>query len=775
MRTIIHEPTGLDDPYLPLPGKERSPRDPLEDQAVSLAFVTIPSQTGQRAWVKVKTPHKVYSVRAQLQYSIGEEAFWLAQIEPEEAGTEVVYEIFAGRGPKSCISSPPYRYRVMKWTDESSIPVNESSFVTPIRSDSNRISSLISTHFLSDGNNVFDMEMVFERIPGEHFFGLGEHFDSIRLKPNSQRLVYVFDQYKVQQDRGYAPVPFIFSNKGRGILVDTGFMTSYLIGEETLTIRVHTKGHPLKNTEIHFWKEDSPLEVISRIYSLSDPVTPPLWALGPWISANQWNNQEKIMHALRRSLELDLPVTALVIEAWSDEQSFYIFRGAANTPVTGDETLKLSDFDFHNPWPDPLSMIEELHRHGVRLLLWQIPALKNVDDPTPQHAKDIAYAKERGFLVKNDKGSLYTIPRGRWFEDSFVTDMMNEEAANWWASKRRYLFEELGVDGLKTDGGEHIWRRDTVAGGASAAESRNLFPEHYFRAAKSAVGEDGLLFSRAGYTRSPSSSIFWVGDEDSTWEALRSNITAGLNVSMSGNPFWGWDIAGFSGELPSPKLYKRAIELAVFTPIFQIHSEDPGDPDPSSERTAWNMAEQFHDESIIDHYRRYASLRMSISPYIYEEAILSSQECHPLTIPLFLIEEKNDPEILAYLFGRNMLVVPSVDEYPENRQIVFPSGEWINMWDGKSFRGSAEITGDSCQVFLRKNSQISLSVPDSGHLFDKNWSQVANSLLVATYDMGEVKNANEEAIGRGLSMIGAIGGTKNGIIQIDWKDVDGGR
>ena len=112
---------------------------------------------------------------------------------------------------------------------------------------------------------------------------------------------------------------------------------------------------------------------------------------------------------------------------------------------------------------------------------------------------------------------------------------------------------------------------------------------------------------------------FGLCDEDSEYETLKSNIIAGLNVSLSGNPFWGWDIAGFSGDLPEPDLYNRSCELAVFTPIFQFHSEHPGDPVPSAERSPWNMADYYKNNQIIDNYRFYASLRMNLSPYIFKK------------------------------------------------------------------------------------------------------------------------------------------------------------
>ena len=47
--------------------------------------------------------------------------------------------------------------------------------------------------------------------------------------------------------------------------------------------------------------------------------------------------------------------------------------------------------------------------------------------------------------------------RGWWFPLALMPDLTDERAARWWIEKRRYLVEEIGVDGFKTDGGEHAW------------------------------------------------------------------------------------------------------------------------------------------------------------------------------------------------------------------------------------------------------------------------------------------------------------------------------
>lgn len=764
---IIHTPFGLDDPFLSFVGQERTPHDPLEGAPVKVEFATIPMTVGQRAWVEVKTDDKTYTRRAQYQFAHEGKAHWTVEIEGEPLGTRLMYRFIAGRGPSTYVTSDWYEYTTKKWVRAENFLTYEGGRITLAESSSGNVAGLREAFTLTDGEQLYDLKIVLEKRKDEKFYGLGEHYDTIEIPLKEARLVHVYDQYKVQKERGYAPAPFIFSNRGRAILLESGFTSSFFLDETTVTLKVYTKGESAQGISIRLWNESSPLDAIRKIYEISNPVVPPLWALGPWISANQWNSQEKVLKAVEQTEKNELPTTVLVIEAWSDEQSYYIFNGARAEPVEGGDNFELADFEFRQPWPDPIKMVEALHARNIKLILWQIPTMKWTDERTPQPGIDIDYGKEKGFFLLKSDGQTYTVPEGRWREGDVVLDFFNDEAADWWAAKRRYLFEELAIDGFKTDGGEHLWGRDTLSSCGSAARARNLFPEVYFKAAKKAVGEEGILFSRSGYTTTPAYTLFWVGDEDSTWEALRANITAGLNVSLSGNPFWGWDIGGFSGELPSSGLYKRAVELAVFTPIFQLHSEDSGDPTPSSERTPWNIARFWNDDTIIDHYRRFASLRMTLSPYIHREAVHAAESRTPLTLPLFLLENRNDPEELAYLFGRDLIVSPAVDERATERALHLPEGIWINLWSGEEASDSLNLKSDRTEVYLRKGSSIPLSVPTSGQLFAVNHSQEMTGLLLT--DTQSIPDLT--IVDKKIKKVGEISGTASGIVEVEWRDI----
>ena len=128
----------------------------------------------------------------------------------------------------------------------------------------------------------------------------------------------------------------------------------------------------------------------------------------------------------------------------------------------------------------------------------------------------------------------------------------------------------------QTDGGEHAWGRELVyLDGRLGDEKNNEFPVAYARAYGDLLrrcGRARVTFSRAGYVGSQAFGAFRAGDENSTWAALRWSLHAGLNAAACGVVYWGWDLAGFSAEVPTAELYLRAAAAATFVPIMQYHS-----------------------------------------------------------------------------------------------------------------------------------------------------------------------------------------------------------
>lgn len=531
----------------------------------------------------------------------------------------------------------------------------------------------------------------------ERFFGLGERYH--KLEYRGEKLdCYVYNQYRDQGSRTYLPVPFYISSKGYGLWLNTAYYSQFDFAScfsDLLQIRCDiNQSIPTLELEIFIGK---PKEIIQNYTSLTGkPVLPPVWAFGPWMSSNNWDRDHIVREQVEKTNHYKIPATVLVIEQWSDEATYYIFNDAEYEVKLGGEYFIYEDFNFPEwgRWSDPKGLIDFLHENNLKVILWQVPIQKYLNRQRhSQKDRDEEYMLQNGYHVKKHDGTPYRIPEG-WFKESLLMDFSNPEGLKWWFNKRKYLLD-IGVDGFKTDGGEFVFGRDLqFSDGKRGDELRNLYPNDYIGAYYNFVTEynkgDAITFSRAGYTGVQKFPAHWAGDERSTFEAFRNSLIAGLSSGMSGIPFWGWDLAGFNGDIPTAELYIRSAQMATFCPIMQYHAESKGEY--NQDRTPWNIAERTGDYRVIEGYRFYANVRMNLLPYTFAQARKSSETGIPLMRALF-IEYPDDYccyEIFdQYMFGDDLLVAPIIKEGFEERKIYFPQGEWVNLWTNEVIKGPA--------------------------------------------------------------------------------------
>jgi alpha-glucosidase (family GH31 glycosyl hydrolase) len=355
-------------------------------------------------------------------------------------------------------------------------------------------------------------------------------------------------------------------------------------------------------------------------------------------------------------------------------------------------------------------MIDDLHQKAIRLVLWQIPALKVREGVHPQHDADHAYFEQQGFGVREADGSLYKI-RPFWFRNGYLWDVTNPAARTWWLNKRAYLLDEMGIDGFKTDGGEHLWGTAArFADGRQGDELWNVYPQlytdAYYQFANAKRNGDAVLFSRAGFVGSQRSPAHWAGDENSNWDAFRHSILAGLSAGISGLPFWGWDIGGFGGEVPSAELYLRGAAMAAFCPIMQYHSEFNQHREPCHDRTPWNIQERSGDTRVIATFRYFVNVRHNLMPYIWQEAQYAAQTGQPMMRALGLWERDASP--YHYFFGRDLLVCPVVEEGATSSSVRLPEGDWYDFWTHERLTGTVQVVVplDRIPVFVRAGASV---------------------------------------------------------------------
>lgn len=576
---------------------------------------------------------------------------------------------------------------------------------------------------------------------GNAFWGFGEKFDKVNqrgLKPKN----CVHEQFTHQQEKTYLPIPYFITDKGYGFYYDTNYVVDFEIEEKhkdnnTLTISTVVGGNASESKANIFFGtiKDTMKQYINKV---GDILLPPKWAFGPWMSGNGWDTQKETIEQVNNMKKYEIPATVIVLEAWSDEATFYIFNGAKYEPKSGGEALKYDDFTFEKDgkWSNPKEMSDIIHENNMKLILWQIPVIKHFDvHEVNQHENDEKTVLEKGYHVKMPDGSPYRIT-DNWFANSLILDFNNLEAVKWWFSKREYLVNELNVDGFKTDGGECVYDyRAIFADGKNGYEMKNQYPNSYVSAyhkfLQQHLGVDnGITFSRAGYKGAGSFPLHWAGDQTSEFSELRSQLKAGLSAGLSGVFFWGFDLAGFAGDLPTTELYLRATAMAAFCPIMQFHSEPRtgqfGDANRRSyinDRSPWNMAEVNVDLSNLEVYRYYANLRMNLLPYIYNEAQNSIAECRPLFCHLIYdnAEDSNVYDIEdEYMFGSKLLIAPVVNEGELERTVYLPVGVWYNFFTHERYEGGRSYIM-ACElgkilVFAKEGSVIPLNLSEKHSL-----------------------------------------------------------
>lgn len=616
-------------------------------------------------------------------------------------------------------------------TSKLSVKINKNPFrMTVYEADG---TTLISQQYdatinrnmawLTDGNNLITkVEDHFYSPTGEEFYGFGERYNDLSKRGQNIE-TYVYNQYKDQNDRTYLAIPFFLSTRGYGVFLNSTYYSQFRMAtdrSDMYRFTADTGGASTSMLDYYFIYGDDLKDVNANYAEITGmPAEVPKWAFGLWLSANEWDRESEVMNAVSSAATYNIPVTATVLEQWSDEETFYIWNDASYTPVAGSAALDNSDFTYGTKWPDPAGMVSDLHAAGIKVLLWQIPVQRYSTASNTQRSNDEAYMISQGYTVDDGNGGDYRLPPG-WFGNSLLVDYTNAAATNWWMSKRAYLFDDIGIDGFKTDGGEMVFGKDLVfSNGKKGDEMRNQYPNEYVQAYNDFAlmkNADSVSFSRAGTHGAQAGQIFWAGDQSSTFSAFRDAIRAGLTSNMSGVPFWSWDIAGFSGAVPTPELYKRSTTMSAFSPIMQLHSES-ANPSPSEERTPWNVQALTGDNTIISHFAKYTNIRFNLLPYIYSEATKSAATGIPMmrAMALEYPEDTNTHHLDAqYMFGDSLLIAPIVDQGATTKSIYLPGGEWIDFFWGAQRPGNQTISYyagvDDIPVFVKAGSILPMNL-----------------------------------------------------------------
>ena len=556
----------------------------------------------------------------------------------------------------------------------------------------------VNREFKAKGSDTWSAEASFVAYDDERIYGLGQHRHGLL---NQKGCVLELCQRNAEIN-----IPWLVSSRGYGLLWNHPGTGRVELGRT----RTRWIAHAARLIDYVVTTGRNCAEIMERYAGLTGhPPMLPEWASGFWQSKLRYKTQDELLAVAREHKRRGLPLSVIVIDYfhWS----------------------KMGDWKFDPAcWPDPAAMVKELNDLGIQLMVSIWPSV----NPDSENFKTL---QERGLLVRTERGLNAFIS----FTDSdrigtnvhaYLLDVTHPEGRRFIWDQVQEHYRSFGVrtfwlDAIEPELGtqDHDNVRYHLGNGQEVGCIYPWMQEKAFYDGMCEAGEGEILtLCRSAF---PGSQRFgaavWSGDIDSTFEELARQVRAGLNVAMSGIPWWTHDIGGFfGGQVDSDyfrELIVRWFQFGVFTPICRLHgwrnswitAFDHSDATTGGPNEVWSFGERAY--VII---RELLFLRELLRPYIMDQMRMAHEHGTPVMRPLFfdfpvdaeaaLIEDQ-------YMFGPDILVAPVVEQGAGARRVYLPAGtDWMDAWTGVAAVGGRTVNVDAplerIPVFVRANAGV---------------------------------------------------------------------
>lgn len=537
------------------------------------------------------------------------------------------------------------------------------------------------------------------------FYGLGERTGFLN-KRGRRWTHWSSDEFFHSPDKDplYQAHPFVILRQGDaylGLFLDESWYSVFDLGY-TLPDQwmIHTAG---STADLYLITGESPAEILSRYTeAVGRAPLPPLWALGMHQCRWSYPNARSAQDIVAQYHAHQLPLDAL----WLD--------------IDYMDAYKVFSFSRHR-FPEPEQMIAQFATQGIKTVVIVDPGVKR-----ERHYPIYASGHAEQLFVRNQRDE--ELVGEVWPSPVVWPDFSLERTRHWWGDLHSF-YTHKGVAGIWNDMNEPAafrWPGKTLP--LDARQSMGSHAEHHNRY--------GLQMAQATYeglkrlkpdhrpfvlTRSGSPGIqryawVWTGDNASHWEQLEGSIPMLLNLGMSGVPFIGADVGGFSGSADG-ELLAAWSWLGVFYPFMRNHS------------AKMNRAQEpwIFGEPWLSQIRSALQFRYELLPYLYTLSEEASRTGLPLMRPLYL-HYPEDPETRhlsnSFLMGSDLLVAPVLKPAQRQRLVYLPAGQWEDFWTGTVYEGNQwiihPVSAARVALFQRCGSLIPLQ-PTQKHTTDAFW------------------------------------------------------
>ena len=479
-------------------------------------------------------------------------------------------------------------------------------------------------------------------------------------------------------------------------------------------------------------------EVISGYRTLTGKASLyPKWTLGFWQSRERYQSSKDIEDNMKKFRDLHIPVDNIV-QDWN--------------------YWKLDSWGSHEfetaRYPNPQAMLDSVHALNGRFMISVWPKF---------------YDTVKNYKELDSKGWMYhqaikdDIHDWLGFRGSFYDAYSDGARKMFWRQMDENLYTKykFGIDAWWMDASEPnvrdctpMWYRKALSGPTALGTSTEYFNAY------SIVNADAIyngqrsvnpnqrvfLLTRSGFAGEQRySTATWSGDIATRWEDMRAQMTAGLNYSMAGLPFWGMDQGGFcvenryvaaqqefdktgkeNADLKEwRELQARWNQFGCFVPLYRTHGQWPT-------REVWNIAPADHPayKTIV----AYDKLRYRLMPYLY--SMTGMVHFKDYTMMRGLVMDFNGDDNVydikdQWMFGPALMACP-VGEYQKySRNVYLPKQKgWYDFYTGKHYAGGQTIVADApfdkIPVFVPEGSILPVGP-------EMEWSDQKKAELIDLY------------------------------------------
>jgi alpha-D-xyloside xylohydrolase len=599
------------------------------------------------------------------------------------------------------------------------------SFSTPtgVSLLSEKEAGVAFTDFNDAGVKTYSISQSFVLGKDEAIYGLGQQQQGKMVQRNLR--------LRMVQGNTDDYIPFFVSVKGYGLFWDNYSPTIFEDNPGSTSF----KSDVGDCVDYYFMYGGNADGVIARMRDLTGQVPMfPLWTYGYWQSKERYKSQDETVGVVRKYRELGVPLDG-IIQDWQYWGNNYLWNA-----------MEFLNTEFY----DPQKMIDDVHNLNAHMII----SIWNSFGPKTKPYKELdKIGALMDFQTWPQSGSQKWPPNMDYPSGVRVYDPYNPEARDiYWKYLNKGIFS-LGMDGWWMDSSEpdHMQFKpsdfDNKTYLGSFRKVRNAFPlmtvgglyQH-----QRSVTSDKRVFiltrsAFAGQQRYGANT--WSGDVVASWDALRNQISAGLNFSLCGIPYWNSDIGGFFlwnyrrklEDADYRELYARWIQFGAFCPMMRSHGAD-------APREIYQFGKK--GDKIYDAIEKFINLRYRLLPYIYSTSwdVTANQSSMMRALMMDFAKDKQALNINdQYMFGKSLLVCPvttpmySRDNKEDfstikTRQLYLPKGaDWFDFWTGEKYIGGQTINKealiDIMPLYVKAGSILPFG-PKVQYATEKKWDNL---------------------------------------------------